>query len=87
MTSAGPSSGYGQMIEVDHGGGLRTRYAHMYANGVLVDVGDHVTGGDNIALVGNTGASNGCHLHFEVYLDSEPTNPVAYLTAVGIELR
>ena len=87
VTAAGPSSGYGQMIEIDHGGGLRTRYAHMYANGVLVKTGDHVSGGDNIALVGNTGSSTACHLHFEVYVDGASTDPVAYMAAVGIELR
>ena len=75
VTFAGPSSGYGNMIEVDHGGGLRTRYAHMYAGGVLVDVGDHVTGGDNIALVGNAGASTACHLHFEVYVNGSTVDP------------
>ena len=87
VTAAGPSSGYGQMVEIDHGGGLRTRYAHMYANGVLVDVGDHVSGGDNIALVGNTGSSTACHLHFEVYINGASIDPVTYMAAVGIELR
>lgn len=86
VTFAGPMSGYGNMIEIDHGGGLRTRYAHMFANGVLAKVGDHVTGGQNIALVGTTGASTGCHLHFEVYLNGQTTDPAAYLAAVGIQL-
>lgn len=87
VTYAGPSSGYGSMVEIDHGGGLRTRYAHMYASGVLVDVGDDVDGGDNIALVGNTGSSTACHLHFEVYVGGQPTDPVPYLATVGIDLR
>ncbi|GGC17653.1 M23 family metallopeptidase [Cellulomonas carbonis] len=87
VTVAGPASGYGQLIEIDHGGGLRTRYAHMYANGVLVDVGDHVEGGDNIALVGNTGSSTACHLHFEVYVNGASTDPVTFMSAVGIQLR
>ncbi|WP_164705037.1 M23 family metallopeptidase, partial [Pseudomonas viridiflava] len=67
VTFAGAMGGYGYMIEVDHGAGLRTRYAHMHADGVLVDVGDTVTSGQNIARVGNTGSSTACHLHFEVY--------------------
>lgn len=86
VTAAGPSAGYGNMIEIDHGGGLRTRYAHMYPQGVLVDVGDDVVGGENIALVGDTGASTACHLHFEVYLGGQPVDPEAYLASVGINL-
>ncbi|MBB2925580.1 M23 family metallopeptidase [Cellulomonas cellasea] len=87
VTRAGTASGYGHVIEIDHGGGLRTRYAHMYANGILVDVGDRVTGGQNIARVGSDGTSTACHLHFEVYLKGEHTDPEAYLAAVGVQIR
>ena len=67
--------------------GLRTRYAHMFANGLLVHVGDTVTGGQNIARVGNTGASTACHLHFEVYADGTTLDPVPYLVRMGVVLR
>ncbi|WP_250443997.1 M23 family metallopeptidase [Actinotalea sp. C106] len=86
VTIAGPAGGYGNVIEVDHGGGLRTRYAHMYNNGVLVDVGDQVTGGQQIGLVGSSGVSTGCHLHFETYLNGELVDPMAYLASVGVSL-
>jgi hypothetical protein len=86
VTFAGASGGYGYMIEVDHGAGLRTRYAHMYADGVLVDVGDVVTGGQNIARVGDTGSSTACHLHFEVYTHGETVDPTPFLAGVGIVL-
>lgn len=86
VTFAGPKAGYGNLIEIDHGGGLRTRYAHMYTNGILVDVGQDVAGGDNIARVGNAGNSTGCHLHFEVMVDGENIDPEPFMTAVGITL-
>ncbi len=86
VTFSGPSSGYGYRIDVDHGGGVTTRYAHMYADGLLVEVGDRVTGGQHIARVGNTGNSTGCHLHFEVLVNGEFVDPKAYLQQVGITL-
>lgn len=81
VVSAGPVSGYGHLIEVDHGNGTRTRYAHMYASGILVRVGDKVEGGQQIARVGNDGVSGGCHLHFEVIVNDQPTDPQTWLTA------
>lgn len=83
---AGPKSGYGNLIEIDHGGGVRTRYAHMYTSSILVDVGDHVSGGQNIARVGSAGASTACHLHFEVHVNGQPTDPVPFMDGVGIGL-
>lgn len=78
---AGPMSGYGHMIEVDHGNGTRSRYAHMFASGILVRVGDKVKGGQEIARVGNDGVSGGCHLHFEVIVDDQPIDPQPWLAA------
>ncbi len=71
--------GYGNMIIVDHGGGLFTRYAH--ASKLLVKVGDTVKRGDVIMLMGSTGRSTGPHLHFEVMLGavSRRTNPLDYV--------
>lgn len=70
---------YGNMIDIDHGNGLKTRYAH--ASKALVKVGDLVRPGQLIARVGSTGRSTGAHLHFEVHVNGVPRNPGAFLTA------
>jgi murein DD-endopeptidase MepM/ murein hydrolase activator NlpD len=70
---------YGHMVEVDHGNGLVTRYAH--ASKLLVDAGALVKRGQKIAEVGSTGRSTGPHLHFEVLLDGVPQDPVRFLEA------
>jgi len=79
VVEAGPDTIYGHQIIVDHGGGILTRYGHMYASGVLVKVGDQVTTGQIIALVGGDGISTGCHLHFTVEVDGETVDPVEFL--------
>jgi murein DD-endopeptidase MepM/ murein hydrolase activator NlpD len=76
VTIAGPSGGYGLMVEVDHGGGLSTRYAH--ASELLVRPGDSVRQGQPLALVGSTGASTGPHLHFEVRVDGQAQDPLRW---------
>lgn len=68
---------YGNIVRVDHGFGLDTRYAHVSA--FLVKVGDRVTKGQPIAEVGSTGRSTGAHLHFEVRLNGVPLDPRNYL--------
>ncbi|MFT3664431.1 M23 family metallopeptidase [Piscinibacter sp.] len=68
---------YGQMIEIDHGNGLVTRYAH--ASRLLARVGDIVKRGQKIAQVGTTGRSTGPHLHFEVLVDGVPQDPAKFL--------
>lgn len=81
---AGSSNGYGNLIEIDHGSGVHTRYGHMYNDGVLVNVGDHVTAGQQIGKVGSNGNSTGCHLHFEVLMNGQQVDPKAFLDKVGV---
>ena len=76
---------YGNVVEIDHGRGLVTRYAH--ASKVLVRSGDIVKRGQQVALVGTSGRSTGPHLHFEVLLEGVPQNPAKFLAlADGEEL-
>ncbi|MBE6041690.1 MAG: M23 family metallopeptidase [Clostridiales bacterium] len=74
---AGWYYGYGLCVEIDHGNGRMTRYGHCSA--LLVNVGDKVYQGQNIALVGNTGHSFGNHLHFEINFNGSPVDPRPYL--------
>lgn len=69
-------SGYGKMVEIDHGFGYHTRYAHMH--GFAVRQGQQVKRGDLIGYVGNTGLSTAPHLHYEVLLNGQHINPVHY---------
>lgn len=75
----------GWTLDVDHGG-VMTRYKHMYANGILVAVGDQVQAGQQIARTGSSGWSTGCHLHFEIHVDGSPVNPHQFLADLGISL-
>ncbi len=74
---AGWYAGYGLCVEINHENGRMTRYGHC--SRLLVNVGDKVYQGQNIALVGNTGHSFGSHLHFEINLNGSPVNPRPYL--------
>lgn len=76
VTAVATSPTYGRYLLVDHGGGLVTRYAHCAA--ILVRPGRRVARGDAIALIGNTGASSGPHLHYEVLLRGRPIDPLDF---------
>ena len=75
---AGPHGGYGNVVVIDHGYGITTRYAHMSA--IDVTVGQHVTRGKQIGAVGSTGRSTAPHCHYEVRLHDRPVNPIQYLS-------
>lgn len=77
VSFAGEKEGYGIAVEINHGNGYTTRYAHCKT--ILVRVGDRVTKGQDIALVGTTGRSTGPHLHFEVLRDGKAINPSSFL--------
>jgi len=83
VTHAGPMGGYGIMVEIDHGNGLTTRYAHM--SEALVEEGQDVAKGAVLGRIGSSGRSTGPHLHYEVRVDGEPVDPERYLRA-GAEL-
>jgi murein DD-endopeptidase MepM/ murein hydrolase activator NlpD len=77
VISAGWEGGYGKAIEISHGNGLVTLYAHL--SSIEVSVGETVERGELIGLVGSTGNSDGPHLHFEVLIGGTPRNPLNYL--------
>ena len=77
VTIAGWQRGYGNVVYVDHGNGLSTRYGHL--SKIEVRVGDSVMRGQTIGLVGSTGRSTGPHLHYEVRINNQPVNPKRYL--------
>lgn len=77
--------GYGNLIEVDHGNGLTTRYGHLSKVGV--QIGDTVQRGQLIGMIGSTGRSTGPHLHYEVRLNDKPINPRRFLPPEPAELR
>lgn len=77
VTWSGQRPGYGNVVEIDHGNGYMTRYAHNSAN--LVEVGTRVHEGQTIARVGSTGRSTGAHCHFEVWLNGKLVNPMIYV--------
>jgi murein DD-endopeptidase MepM/ murein hydrolase activator NlpD len=79
VAHAGPAGGYGIMVEIDHGNGLATRYAHM--SEALVEEGQEVDKGAVLGRLGSTGRSTGPHLHYEVRVDGEPVDPEVYLRA------
>lgn len=84
VISSGRHGGYGRMVEIAHGNGLTTRYAHL--SKLRVVKGQKVNKGTLIGNVGSTGRSTGPHLHYEIRVGERPTNPVRYITA-GRKIR
>jgi murein DD-endopeptidase MepM/ murein hydrolase activator NlpD len=85
VTKVGWQGVYCYMIEVDHGNGLTPRYGHL--SKVEVEVGDTLTRGQLIALVGSTGRSTGPHLHYELRVNDHPINPRRFLPVEPVEVR
>ena len=79
VTHAGPMGGYGDMVEIDHGNGLVTRYGHL--SEILVEEGQEVKAEALLGRLGSTGRSTGPHLHYEVRVDGEPVDPERFLQA------
>lgn len=84
LRSGWNNGGYGNMVEVDHGRGITTRYGHMSA--VLVSAGEHVARGQQIGRMGSTGRSTGNHLHYEVRIDGRPVNPIPFMKSTDYVL-
>src|SRR6185312_5130019 len=85
---AGPFGGYGNFVQISNedGSGISTAYGHIVNGGTMVHNGQQVGVGQQIARVGSTGHSTGCHLHFEVRLNNVARDPVSYMRSQGIEL-
>jgi len=77
VVSAGWETGYGNVIELDHGFGIRTKFAHC--SKLVAKAGQHVDRGQVIAEVGNTGLATGPHLHYEVHVNGKPVDPLRYV--------
>lgn len=84
--SEGWNGGYGNYIIINHGGGVSTAYGHIRPGGILVSAGESVGVGQNIAYVGTTGNSTGCHLHFEVRINGGTVNPQGFMSDQGVRL-
>lgn len=85
VIKAGYQGGYGNMIEIDHGNGLTTRYGHL--SKIDVAVGDSLLRGQIMGLIGSTGRSTGPHLHYELRLNDRPINPRRFLPPEPTELK
>lgn len=84
VIESGYQGSYGNWVLIDHGDGIQTGYAHNSEN--LVEVGQPISAGEEIALVGSTGSSTGCHVHFEARIDDSPVDPVYFMSERGIAL-
>jgi len=83
---AGPNGDLGNFIQIDHGDGTSSGYAHIMPGGIHVFIGQTVDPGQPIAQIGTTGGSTGCHLHFIIRINGQLTDPVPFMSARGITL-
>jgi murein DD-endopeptidase MepM/ murein hydrolase activator NlpD len=81
---AGLFGGYGNFVRINHGGGVTTGYGHIVDGGIKVKNGQTVVAGQLIALVGSTGNSTGCHLHFETRVKGVAEDPTPFLRDRGV---
>ncbi|KQS56299.1 peptidase M24 [Brevundimonas sp. Leaf363] len=79
VSFVGVRSGYGNVVEIDHGRGFKTRFAHL--NATAVQPGQAIALGQRIGAMGTTGRSTGVHLHYEVWMDGRPQNPARFMKA------
>jgi murein DD-endopeptidase MepM/ murein hydrolase activator NlpD len=86
VTFAANGGGYGNEVILDNGGGISTAYGHIVNGGIMVSAGQHVVAGQQIAQVGSTGWSTGCHLHFETRVHGAAVDPVPFMAARGISV-
>jgi murein DD-endopeptidase MepM/ murein hydrolase activator NlpD len=78
VTNAGwNSGGYGNLVKIDHGRGIETRYGHL--SSITIQPGQHITRGQLIGRMGSTGRSTGSHLHYEVRIDGRAVNPIPFM--------
>lgn len=81
VVAAGWDGAFGNLIQIDHGFGVVSRYAHL--SRILVRKGDVVASNDQIGVVGATGRATGAHLHYEIWIDGQPRDPMRFITAVS----
>jgi murein DD-endopeptidase MepM/ murein hydrolase activator NlpD len=86
VTYAGGASGYGNLLVIDHGGGVSSGYGHLLSGGFEVSTGDWVTVGQVVAHVGMTGLATGCHTHFEIRIGYGTTDPYPFMLDRGVQL-
>lgn len=87
VITAGSYYGWGNTVRIDHGDSLVTLYGHMQWKSIRVFVGDTVTAGTELGAEGNTGASFGCHLHYEVQRAGIAIDPQPFMAALGLPLK
>lgn len=84
---AGAWGGFGNAVQIDHGGGVTTIYGHMLWESLTVESGMNVVAGIPLGLEGSTGASTGCHLHFEVRVGGVAIDPEPFMAERGLPLK
>jgi hypothetical protein len=86
VTEAAYRGGYGNAVDVDHGGGITSRYAHLARINPTIAVGTAVTAGQVLGVEGSTGTSTGNHLHLEILINGDPVDPVPFMAERGAPL-